>query len=67
LARRKNDRPLTGQLLNPVKGKKQKDKGGGAKKYGRNRVKCAQYRNRVGKPNGRGKPGNKRGKQHVKN
>jgi len=39
--------------------KKNKDKGGGSKKYSRNRVKCARYRSRVGKPNGPGQPGNK--------
>lgn len=39
--------------------KKTKEKGGGTRKYGRNRVKCARYRVRVGKPNGPGQPGNK--------
>lgn len=39
--------------------KKNRDKGGGAAKYGRNRVKCASYRARVGKPRGRGVPGNR--------
>ncbi len=29
---------------------------------GRNKVKCAKYRALVGKPRGRGVPGNKRGK-----
>lgn len=37
-----------------------RDKGGGSKKYGRNRAKCARYRIMVGRPNGPGRPGNKR-------
>ena len=37
--------------------KKNKDKGGGSGKYGRNAKKCAQYRQRVGKPNGPGQSG----------
>lgn len=41
---------------------KNKDKGGGAGKYGRNRIKCERYRNRIGKPNGPGQPGNKAGR-----
>jgi hypothetical protein len=32
------------------------------RKWGRNELKCERYRNRVGKPNGPGKPGNKSGK-----
>jgi hypothetical protein len=36
-------------------------KSGGARKYNRNRAKCARYRNRVGKPRGRGIEGNKSG------
>lgn len=32
------------------------------KRVGRNAVKCARYRARVGKPRGRGVPGNKAGK-----
>lgn len=38
---------------------KTRDKGGGAKKYGRNLAKCARarYCARVGKPNGPGQPG----------
>lgn len=40
-------------------------KKGGSKKYNRNRVKCARYRNRVGKPNGPGKDGNKSGRNSV--
>lgn len=39
--------------------KKQKDKGGGAKKYGRNKIKCARYRVRIGKPR---QTGNKSGR-----
>ena len=40
---------------------KRSDKKGGKKqrKYGRNRAKCARYRNRVGKPNGPGQSGNR--------
>lgn len=37
--------------------KKNKDKGGGSKKYGRNALKCARYRQRVGKPSGPGQSG----------
>jgi hypothetical protein len=40
-------------------GKSPHHKSGGARKYGRNRVKCERYRNRVGKPQGRGVPGNR--------
>jgi hypothetical protein len=39
--------------------KKNRDKGGGAGKYGRNRAKCARYRARVGKPLGPGREGNR--------
>lgn len=42
--------------------KKNKDKGGGARKYGRNKKKCEQYRRRVGKPH---YEGNKAGKNRV--
>lgn len=35
------------------------------RKYGRNLNRCARYRIRVGKPLGRGVPGNKRGKNKV--
>jgi hypothetical protein len=35
------------------------------RKYGRNRVKCARYRDRVGKPRGRYVSGNKRGKNKT--
>lgn len=42
--------------------KSKSDKKNKNKKYGRNRVKCARYRAMVGKPNGKGQPGNKRGK-----
>ena len=38
-------------------GSKARGKGGGARKYKRNRVKCQRYRDRVGKPNGPGMPG----------
>lgn len=41
------------------KRKNRDGKGGGARKYGRNRAKCARYRSRVGKPNGPGREGNK--------
>lgn len=37
--------------------KNNRDKGGGASKYGRNQAKCARYRARVGKPNGPGNEG----------
>lgn len=40
--------------------KKQRRKSGGDRKHGRNRVKCARYRERVGKPNGRGAVGQHR-------
>lgn len=44
------------------KAMKKKTKGGKkARKYGRNRTKCERYRSRVGKPRGRGIPGNKSG------
>lgn len=36
---------------------KTRDKGGGAKKYGRNLAKCARCRARVAKQNGPGQPG----------
>ena len=36
------------------------------RKYGRNLVKCAAYRARVGKPNGKGVAGNKRGKNAAR-
>ncbi len=39
---------------------KQSSKSGGARKIGRNKDKCASYRATVGKPNGPGRPGNKR-------
>lgn len=62
---KRNDKPLTGELQNPGKKKGKKQKGAGTKKYDRNRVKCATYRLRVGKPNGKGKPGNKRGRNKT--
>jgi len=46
--------------------KKQKNKArGGTRKYGRNKIKCANYRARVGKPRGRGVPGNKAGRNKT--
>lgn len=30
-----------------------------SRKFGRNKIKCARYRTRVGKPNGPGQPGRK--------
>lgn len=42
------------------KKKNKREKGGGTRKYGRNRKKCQLYRSRVGKPRGKGIPGNKR-------
>lgn len=39
--------------------KKNRDKGGGSGKYGRNRKKCEQYRRLIGKPNGPGQDGRK--------
>lgn len=51
-------------VLDSIKGTKKR---GGKKhrKYGRNIKKCAAYRSRVGKPNGRGVAGNKKGKKHL--
>lgn len=40
-------------------GKSRKNK---KRKYGRNKIKCAAYRIRVGKPNGPGQPGTKKPK-----
>jgi len=37
-------------------------KKGKSHKIGRNKIKCAEYRSRVGKPRGPGVPGNKSGK-----
>lgn len=48
-------------LLARSRKKNKKEKGGGTRKYGRNRRKCGLYRQRVGRPRGRGVPGNKRG------
>jgi hypothetical protein len=42
------------------KGRKRKTKKD--RKFGRNKVKCAKYRALVGRPRGRGVPGNKSGK-----
>lgn len=41
-----------------------KEKGGGTRKYGRNLAKCKRYRDRVGKPLGRGVDGHKSGR-HI--
>lgn len=46
--------------------RKKEKRAGGAKKYGRNRDKCAAYRQRVGKPNGPGQPGNKAGRNKIR-
>lgn len=35
------------------------------RKHGRNKQKCENYRRRVGKPNGPGRPGNKAGKNKA--
>lgn len=35
------------------------------RKYGRNKVKCERYRQLIGKPRGRGVPGNKAGKNKT--
>ena len=43
-----------------------KKKGAKGRKIGRNKDKCARYRARVGKPRGRGVPGNKSGKNATK-
>lgn len=37
--------------------RKNRRKSGGDRKHGRNKVKCSNYRNRVGKPNGPGMSG----------
>lgn len=39
---------------------KQREKGGGTRKYLRNKKKCERYRSRVGKPRGKGIPGNRK-------
>lgn len=59
---KKNNNDADALFASLTKGKKRKEKGAGTKKYDRNRLKCARYRNRVGKPAGRGKSGNKRGR-----
>lgn len=41
---------------------KKKKEGRKTRKYGRNKVKCERYRQRIGKPRGPGVPGNKAGK-----
>jgi hypothetical protein len=45
---------------------KAKPSKGGVRKIGRNRLKCAEYRSKVGKPRGPGQSGNKRGKNAQK-
>ena len=50
------------ERIGRVLSNKRKDKKNKNKKYERNLTKCARYRSRVGKPRGRGVPGNKRGK-----
>lgn len=40
----------------------ERKRGKKGRKYGRNKVKCASYRSRVGKPRGPGVAGNKAGK-----
>lgn len=45
------------------RGQKPKAKG---RKIGRAKTKCERYRNRIGKPNGPGKPGNKAGKNKLR-
>lgn len=58
--------PSQGGLLGVISRGNKKNRGGKkARKYGRNLVKCARYRSRVGKPRGPGVPGNKRGKKKV--
>lgn len=47
-----------------TKNKKRKKEKGVTKNYGRNKIKCERYRRLIGKPNGPGAPGNKRGKNH---
>ena len=59
---KKTTKKLIGGVWIVVSSDKKK---GGTKKYNRNRAKCAVYRNRVGKPNGRGVEGNKSGKNAV--
>ena len=61
MARQIQNKKVAESLAQAMKGHK-KQKGGSSDKIGRNRVKCAQYRSRVGKPRGRGVAGNKRGK-----
>lgn len=61
MAKRESSSPKLDALLGSRK-KKRKEKGAGTKKYDRNRVKCARYRYRVGKPH---REGNKRGKNKL--
>lgn len=46
------------RLVTPPK--KKKKEGRKNRKYGRNKIKCARYRLRVGKPRGPGMEGNRR-------
>lgn len=64
MAKKESTSPKLDAIFTARKGKK-REKGSGTKKYDRNRVKCAKYRARVGKPRGRGVPGNKAGHNHV--
>lgn len=41
---------------------KEKKSSGGNRKKGRNKIKCAEYRRKIGKPRGPGVSGNKAGK-----
>jgi hypothetical protein len=45
-------------------GQGQKSTGGKNRKYGRNKVKCENYRRYIGKPKGPGVLGNKAGRKH---
>jgi hypothetical protein len=63
MARKIKSQSVAASLAQHAKGKKGGgDKKNKNKKYGRNRTRCLTYRMRVGKPHGRGMPGNKRGK-----
>jgi hypothetical protein len=57
--------PSQSGLLGAISRGTKRQGGKKARKYGRNLVVCARYRARVGKPLGRGVPGNKRGKKKV--
>lgn len=64
MARKVKSKSVADSLDKAMKGHK-KQKGGSSDKIGRKRNKCAMYRSRVGKPRGRGVPGNKRGRNKV--